>query len=192
MSPALADAINRLNGLMPAGYNSLDPLRQESISRATHALVESFCAAPEKDRWEARARLSRSAKLSMLGYAWQMAEDAVSCRDPGLIPDGLAALSIEDGEQDLRDTVVRMALLYRSAEKLGIDPGPMFARVAELACSPVTKGEMRTFPSRTPESRNFSPLYRELMTPEGFRYSTRPWPSRRIIWRERLRRFLGH
>ena len=50
---------------------------------------------------------------------------------------------------------MRMALLSRSAEKLGIVPNALFSKAADLAGRAAFQEEMRGFPSRLPEDRDY-------------------------------------
>jgi len=53
---------------------------------------------------------------------------------------------------DWRDTMVRMAMLYRSGQLIGIDSNSAFEEVASIASSPMAE-RLRSFASRAPEER---------------------------------------
>ena len=83
---------------------------------------------------------------------------------------------------------MRMALLFRSAEKLGVDPGPLFSRAAEIASCLAVKDQMRNFLLRRREDRDFRRFFiRECVT-RRIPLRTAVTADERLIWREKLRR----
>ena len=111
-----------------------------------------------------------------------------------MVTQGLSALSIDDGGLDPRNSIERMAVLFRSAEKLGLDAVKLFAEAADLATNPFLKAAMLGFPARRPEDRDLLEAFyiREKTTDRGFSYE--PWQygaARRKVWWRKLRKFLG-
>lgn len=189
MNTQLAALVKKVNDLLPAGAYSMDrPLRNSAVNDAIGELARAFVGATEGDRHAARAALVPYSSEVLLGYAWEMAEDSVSQGAPEMIRLGLLALAIEGGGLDPRDSIIRMCLLFRSAEKLAFDPAEFFVSASSLAASPFLRQEMHEFPSRTPRQRALMGFVREVYTAAGFRYVQQPWPNRGIIWKEKIRR----
>ena len=88
---------------------------------------------------------------------------------------------------------MRMSILFRSAQKLGLDATQLFADAADLASNPMVQTAMRKFPARTPAERDF--YIGEKTTDQGFRYEQQLWKFekmfRRKVWLSKLRKFLG-
>ncbi len=190
MIMAITDLIKELNALAPLEHHRLAPIRSAAINDVIGHLTQSFAAAGEDERAQARAALTQQSSEVLLAYAWEMAEEAVSRKSGEMVSRGLLALSLEDGKLDARDSIVRMAVLFRSAQRLGLDAETLFVWAANLAKDSYVKRGMQTFPLRSAENRDLRKAFYiwEANTSEGFRYSQKPWPMRRLIWRERLRR----
>jgi hypothetical protein len=187
------DLIEELNALVPPEHFTLAPLRDGSVNEVIGLLTQSFAVATERERADARAALTRPSNRVLLGYAWEMAEEAVSHRSAEFVRQGLIALAIDNGARDARDNIIRLAPLFHSAQKLNIDTENLFSEVAELCTLPLLKNAMRGFPMRKPEHRDLGKAFyiRERNTKDGFRYvqdSLNPH-VRRAIWRKKLRRF---
>jgi hypothetical protein len=184
---------NKLNELVPPDHNSYAPLRDPTINQVINELTQSFANATEQQRAEARAALTRPSRLALMGYAWEMAEEAVSQNSAGMVKQGLIALAIENGIGDARDNIVRLAPLFRSAQNLGLDAEKLFAEVADFVTNSYLKGAMWKFPLRTPEKRDLGKAFfiRERNTKEGFRYVQHSlYPHfRRAVWRQKIKRF---
>lgn len=193
MNMAFTDLVKELNALAPPERRSLAPLRNPAINDVIGRLTQSFTTATEDERTQAREALTGESCEVLLGYAWEMAEEAVSLKSAEMVTRGLLALSLEDGKFDARDSIIRMAPLFRSAQKLNLGVEALFDRVASLITNPYLKSEMREFPLRSPENRDLKKAFfiQEANTSEGFRYIQQPWPMRRIIWREKLRRLFS-
>jgi hypothetical protein len=189
------ELVHNLNTLVPPEHRSLYPVRDPAINQVIGELTQSFAAATEQQREEARAELARPSHSVLLGYAWEMAEEAVSHCSAEFVRQGLIALAIDNGLRDARDNIIRLAPLFRSAQKLGLDAEKLFAEASELCTLPLLKSAMRGFPMRKPEHRDLGKAFfiREHNTKEGFRY-TRDRSAfgravRRAVWREKLKRF---
>ena len=84
------------------------------------------------------AALTREEAALLAGIAQEAAELAVREDDPERIEFGLAALALEGGWPDWRDTLVLLTLLHVSARKLGLDADRIFEQeAAALAYEPV-------------------------------------------------------
>jgi hypothetical protein len=154
------------------------PRRERSIpaDEAMAAIMEEFRSAEGNTRRSIASKLSPHARGRFLGYAANMAVLAVRQDSPALIERGLVALVIEDGGQDLRDSIVVLFQLYHSAVKLGMDAVDTFAGIADLAEPGPMQKEMRGFPLRPPTSRDLKAFcMEEEISDEGFRYRQIPW-----------------
>jgi hypothetical protein len=190
MSMPLLDLVNELNRLVPASHNSVLPLRDPLIEAAIGRLVGSFISATKNEQDLARDAITRGSSLVLLGYAWDRAEFAVEHGSRQAIVDGLTAISLENARSDARDSVVRLAVLFRSAQRLGVDAGSWFAAAADATTNPWLKREIQDFPFRTQQQADLKAAFhiRESQIPEGFRYFQGPLPVRQAIWKEKLRR----
>jgi hypothetical protein len=188
-----ANYVRELNSVVPVEYTMVNPLPDARTDGIIRAMAQAFCSADDQERALARAGLASQSKHVLLVFAWEAASLSVREKSAALVRDGLIALSIENGQLDARDSIVRMAVLFRSAQKLGLDVSRCFSEAAELATDPYLKEAMRDFPSRSSQNRDLGKAFfiRETMTEHGFTYVQGSWPMRRRIWRERLRRLLG-
>ena len=188
------ELVGRLNAIAPPDYG----MGQEHppIDDLVEALIQAFRSASTDQRKVVRDELNTAARNLLLNYAWERAVEAVRQESPKAVADGLIALCIDDGGFDLRDSIVRMAVLFRSAEKLGLDAVSLFHEAADVAVNPAFKDAIRAFPSRPPEQRDLGKAFFivERFAEDGFTYEEQPWPVpwrlRPMIWKARLRRLL--
>ena len=116
---SLMELVEQLNsGVSPGGIRG--PCR-DSTDDVIDDLIEAFCLAQQDQRAAARSAMSVTASLLLLHYAWIRAADAVRQESGEIVKQGLSALAIEDGRLDAHESQIQMAVLFRSAEKLGID-----------------------------------------------------------------------
>lgn len=157
------------------------PKRPRSIPMETAlgVIVEAVLSADENGRQTIYSSLTRHSRCKFLGFAARMSVQAVRENSPALIEQGLAALVIENGGNDWRDSIVALFQLYHSACKLGMDAAAVFAKIAELAEPGVIKKEIAHFPHRPPESRSLRAFcMKEEHTAEGFCYRHIPWTTK--------------
>ncbi len=156
------------------------------LEEAMTSVVKMFVLADEGARRAISSRLNVHGRRAFLGYAANMAVLAVRAQSPALIEQGLAALVIEGGSQDYRDSVVAMAKLYHSAVKLGMNAPNAFETAAHLADPGIIKKEMNGFPRRLLKDRDLKAFSQtEEITEEGFRYKQVPWPLTQGIAQEK-------
>jgi hypothetical protein len=161
-----------------------------AIEDIVKRLLTSFRSASPEEREAATAALSSQAKLVLSRYAWTMAEEAVRRNSKEMVTKGLTALAVENGpSDDPRHEVVIIAVLFRSAQKLGLDTTTIFSDAAALVSNPWLRECILTFPSRVPENRDLEKAFyvHESFDKDGFRYERGPWTMRRRLW-EQLRR----
>ena len=136
---------------------------------AVDPLIEVFVVANPSDRARLSSRLNRDALGILRTFASSMPVLAVRRASPMLITQGLRALAIIGAAYDIRDLLFDVAILYHAATKLGIDTLQLFREVASLAPSAPLQEAMRSFPLRSPESRDLSAFWlRETLTDGEF------------------------
>jgi hypothetical protein len=121
-----------------------------------------------------------------------MAEGAVKRNSGEMVSRGLVALTIENGPlDDPRHDVVNIAVLFRSAQKLGLNASALFAEAAELSNNPWLKEWIYNFPFRSPENSDPEKAFyvHESFNRDGFCYERGPWTIGRKIWEKWRRLF---
>jgi hypothetical protein len=103
---------------------------------------------------ERLSQIDRAARIPLLSYAWSSAEEAIRQKSIDRVVDGLLALIIDGGVVDLRDDIMRLAVLLHSARMLNADAAQIFADIARLSPNPDLAEEIRTFPGRPSETRD--------------------------------------
>jgi hypothetical protein len=99
---------------------------------------------------------------------------AVREHDLSWISLGLDALGMDDFRADWRDSLIRLPLLYRSAEAIGENPDCVFEEAAQRALSSAAS-IFRSFLKRSPEDRSIGSMgYIERNGPDGVEY-VRTW-----------------
>ena len=167
-----ADVVDReptLDVLEPAeneGYLNwvLPTARDAEIA----ALVDALTASPGRG-----PRPSHLQRRVLLAYAERMAVLARRESSPDRLRSGLAAVAITADDDDARDAIPVQALLWRSAEVLGLDPADEFTRVAREVGDQAGFVE---FTTRGPDDRSIDAMgYVEVEDPDlGFTYE-RTW-----------------
>lgn len=151
--------------------NKKPPLRDyEKLFAAVVPMIKAFTTVGHSaDRLSLSAKLNPDALGILRTFAYSVAVLAVRRESPALIAQGLIAVAILGGVDDVRDLTFYLAMLHHSARKVGIDPQPLFGEVATLTPSIALQAEMRGFPLRTPGDRNLRAFrLRETGTGEGF------------------------
>jgi hypothetical protein len=132
-------------------------------------LIEAYGAAVAGDRARVAAKLNPDALGVLRTFASSMPALAVRRDSPALITQGLTAVAILGGIDDVRDLTFYLAALHYSAIKLRIDTRRLFDDVAGLAPSEHLQNEIRGFPLRSPKDRDLAAFgFRETLTDGGF------------------------
>lgn len=175
---------------VPADYNILQtrPVADDLIE----AMVKEFRLADVRERTTSSAMLSLAARAVLLSYARDASVRAVRERSPELVMHGLAALALGDGKPDTRDSILAVAMLFRSSQILGMESGPVFEETSKLVSDPLLKTEMGTFPQRPKDSRDLKTAFftAEKMTKDGFTYEWQPWRFAQGVKRARIKLWL--
>lgn len=153
------------------------PLPPDRFDEVISSIIEAFRISDLGGRKAIASRLNLYSQKRLLGYATDMAALAVRRQSPGLVLEGLMALVVEGGREDIRDSIGSLAALYHSTVKLQLDAAKTFANVASLGESGALQLEMSRFPFRAPKDRDLAAFYlREINTEDGFSYEhVPPW-----------------
>jgi hypothetical protein len=156
-------------------------MAEERKRNELEAVVEAFRAASPEERATMNAALTRGEAGVLDGLAQEAAEAAVREQDHERVRFGLAALALEGGWPDWRDTTVLLTLLHVSARKLGLDADRLFEDEAEvLAYDPVKERDyftnagariLRSYAGRPERLKELDVMaYEEYEGPSGFAY----------------------
>jgi hypothetical protein len=175
---SVADVMRSFAEGKPAPYRPKPA--DDDVDNLIPSIVEFFRSADSDCRGEIVSKVNGYAKTRFVNYAYSMAVEAVRQKSPRMIEDGLAALAIENGGRDIRDSLPTLPLLYHSAKKLGMDVVTVFEEAARLAVPGRMQKEMKGFPSRSPKDRGLEAFYFvEKSTEAGFDYEHRPpWKNK--------------
>jgi hypothetical protein len=154
---------------------------EERTRKELEAAVDAFRAASTEERTAMNAALTRADAGMLEGIAQEAAEAAVREDDPERIRFGLAALALEGGWPDWRDTTVLLTLLHVSARKLGLDADRLFEDESHaLAYEPVRERDyftnagariLRSYAGRPERLKELDVMaYEEYDGPNGFAY----------------------
>ena len=156
-------------------------MAEERKRNELEAAVEAFRAASPEERTTMNASLTRGEAAILDGIAREAAEAAVREHEPERVRFGLAALALEGGWPDWRDTTVLLTLLHVSARKLGLDADRLFAEESyALAYEPVKERDyfsnagariLRSYAGRPARLKELDVMeYEEYEGPDGFAY----------------------
>ncbi len=143
--------------------------------------MTAFRDAEPEERTAMNAALTQTEAGILDGLAQEAAEKAVRENDPERIRFGLAALALEGGWPDWRDTTVILTLLHVSARKLDLDADRVFYEEARaLAYDPVEERDyfinagarlLRSYAGRPDRLKELDVMaYEEYEGPNGFAY----------------------
>ncbi len=129
----------------------------------------------ESEPGERRVPLNREHGVTLCTFAERMASLAVRRHSPEDLRLGLLALALAASvSRDIRDEIVVMAPLWRSAEILGLDPVSEFTAAGE-AVDGLGGQQLLSFAARSPRDRSLQAMgYIESSDEGGFRYK-RTW-----------------
>jgi hypothetical protein len=107
---------------------------------------------------------------TLLAFAERMAALGVREKSRERLLEGLLSLIIENYNVDWRDNLTKLAPLYHSAVKIGVDPQGLFTEAAAYGHNEVAE-ITREFPQREPQNRSLEAFgYKESYEPDVFRY----------------------
>jgi hypothetical protein len=113
-------------------------MAEERRRNELEAAVVAFRDASPEERTAMNAAVTKAEAGILDGIAHEAAEAAVREQDPERVRFGLAAVALEGGWPDWRDTTVVLTLLHVSARKLDLDADELFEGEADaLSYEPV-------------------------------------------------------
>jgi hypothetical protein len=156
-------------------------MAEERKRNELEAAVEAFRAANAEERSAMNAALTRGEAATLDAIAQEAAEIAVREHDADRVRFGLAALALEGGWPDWRDTTVLLTLLHVSAGKLGLEADRLFEEQADaLDYEPVRERAyfsnagaqiLRSYAGRPERLKELDVMaYEEYEGPNGFGY----------------------
>jgi hypothetical protein len=135
-------------------------------------LLESYVSAPEGERDDFRGRLGERHVSVLWAFAERMASLAVREGSAQPLRQSLLALALAGDRHDVREGIMILPLVYRSAELLGVEPAPLFAEAARMSDGVEMTEAIETFPARGPADRRLSAFdFVESTDADGFRYA---------------------
>jgi len=176
VSPGIRVALDRMAADRPPGY--LQRPLPDDLDRVVADFLDQYRQADEAGRAQARGALSLKHARTLGAYAERLATLAVREGSAELLSRGLLAALVAGScsQQDLRDVLVTIAPLQRSAERLGVEPVEAFEQAA-LVAGPDTPDVLREFPRRAPADRSLAAFsFVERDAPDGllYEYVTHP------------------
>lgn len=121
-----------------------------------------------------RARVTPDHHSVLRVFAERMASWAVRQRDSRPLKIALAALALGGLDDGSREALAVVPLVYRSAERLDVEPEELFEDVARHVGDEAAS-TLRAFPRRSPRDRSIAAMgYEESRDEDGFRYR-RTW-----------------
>lgn len=127
-----------------------------------------FLASSEEVRLELVNKVVRGISFLFLNFSSRMAISAVRTKNENELMRGLAALAIENGTPDWRDTMICLSMLYNSAQKIGSEPDALIGSVAVLAAPKGKEKVFGAFLRKTPDERRLEHFgLREATTESG-------------------------
>lgn len=125
-------------------------------------------------RAKVRSSMTTDQAFGLLAYAERMATLSVRNCSLSALENALLAIVLEGFRLDARETILILALIDHSAQRLGADSAALFEQAASQASNEAA-GYLREFASRKPDTRSIEAMgYSEGMGPEGFIY-IRQW-----------------
>jgi hypothetical protein len=155
------------------GYG-LEPIPVERDSQIAR-LLDDYASAPQAESHDFRERLGVRHAPVLRAFAERMASLAV--RECSLRPlrVALLALALGGAADDVREAILILPLVYRSAELIGADAAALFAEAAAMCDEAFAAQEIEAFPRRNRQDRSLAEFgYVESADPDGFRYQ-RTW-----------------
>jgi len=130
----------------------------DRIDRVVDHFLGGYRLADDATRAAVRTAIHLDHAQTLGAYGERMATLAVRERSVDLLARGLLAAMLRGNcpQEDLRDVLVSIAPLQRSAERLGVDPEDEFERAAALP-APTHREHCATFPAASPEIADLPP-----------------------------------
>jgi hypothetical protein len=100
-----------------------------------HEMLDNYLGADEPNRVTIRQSLAKHKILvyHLPGYVGKAEKELDKSGDAKWLLRGLGAVSVLDGLEDIRDVYPALNKLYRTAERVGIEPDPYFKQVGAIS-----------------------------------------------------------
>lgn len=128
----------------------------EDVGGQIAQLCEIFESSTDAERRGIVSNVVREVSFLFIRFGTDMAVTAVRQGDGRAVIRGLEALAIENCTADWRDSTIVVAVLYHSAQKIGLDADEALRFAASLAVSETGDKLFGSFLRRTPENRALS------------------------------------
>ena len=154
LAPNLEEIFGKLKSLKIFDFYKSRKLTEEQ-ELWLETLCQFYLVAPGPDRLKISGMVDRNISFLFHLYGKIAAIQAVSEANTEKVRLGLAALAIENGVFDWRDSLFVLVLLYNSARKIGMNPEQEVRLTTELA-SPQGAKFFTDFLARAPEDRTIA------------------------------------
>ena len=151
-------------------FRTRGPHMPLELASTIKTVCHVFAGAGAEERSALISLVQPSFSFVFLWFAKEMAIQAVRQNSQQAIIDGVTALFIENCNFDCRDSMVPLALLYHSAEKLGLNTNLLFTNAAQTTNQTATQF-LLGFLRRPPATRSIAAFgYAEGEDSSGFMY----------------------
>jgi hypothetical protein len=140
-------------------------------------LAIMFVKSSAADRSEMIATLPTSDGPALLMLGGRATEASLWDLNPKHLDHALAAHCMEDFRSDPRDNIVLLAAIWYAGERLGVSPGPLFFKFADLASENGRK-HLHEFAARSKSQKSLAAMGFQIVRDEGrprFRPLPPPW-----------------
>jgi hypothetical protein len=149
LTPNLDDIFGKLKLLKIFDFYKSRKLTEEQ-TQWLDALCRFYLVCSPRERAEINRRVESKISFLFFLYGNTAAVEAVRETNAEKVKLGLAALAIENGVFDWRDSLFVLVKLYHSAKKINLDPVAAFRQIAEIA-GPESARFFLDFLARPPE-----------------------------------------
>jgi hypothetical protein len=152
------------------GNTPLPGPRDEEIAQ----LIRAWVDLSERDRREVASQISDDQSFTLICFGERMASLGVRERNSERLSLGLLALGIEGGNFDWRQNWLIVPLHYDAAQRIGVDPVPLFENAASLLGGKFAEHLRRFLRQAEPEKSIAKMGFQTGKDEQGFRYE-RTW-----------------
>jgi hypothetical protein len=165
-------SMRQLNTARLAGWGASN-IPNEIDDEITN-LVKGYLELDEGDKRTVRESVERDQKFVFLAFAERMASLAIRLKSREPLMLGMIAMFLQIGTGDVREDILRLALVHAAAQKIGMDPRSLFMESARQFGLDDTSG-LDAFLHRSDEDKSINSMgYTEGTDEDGFRF-VRTW-----------------
>jgi hypothetical protein len=152
-----------------------------SVDEKMSDLLGDFVQAGEGERKVFLSSLDEQASYALLAFAERMSMLSVRRMSESHLRLGSVALVLAIHHIDPRMGLMIISLLYRSAERMGVSPDPLFRSALDYAIDPAVSDLILSFLARDPKRKDIRAMgFKEVEGPSGLIYwqgGARPIPE---------------